>query len=86
MHFTEHRKRSLVKALTYRIISLIIDATVVFAITNRYDTTLKVIIASNTASIFIYFIHERLWNKLSFGKKAHQILPELDGLTKKTLP
>jgi uncharacterized membrane protein len=68
MPFHEHRGRSLAKAATYRLVSLISDGIIVFAITREYSITLKVVIISNIVSILLYFIHERAWNKSAFGR------------------
>ena len=69
MHeYYEHHKRSLAKTITYRILILISDGAIVFFITHRYDTTIKVILISNIASTLLYFFHERVWNKSRWGK------------------
>lgn len=67
--FTEHMQRSLVKAITFRTIILLSDGILIFAITHRYDVTLSVMFFSNFASTVLYVIHERLWNKISWGKE-----------------
>lgn len=69
MAFFEHSSRSLVKALTFRVLILISDSVIIFAITRRYDITLSVIFFSNLFSTVLYFIHERIWNKVHWGKK-----------------
>ena len=68
MAFYEHTTRSVLKAITYRFIILISDGIIIFAITHRYDTTAQVIIFSNIASTILYVVHERLWNKIHWGK------------------
>lgn len=69
VNFNEHTKRSLVKAVTFRIIILISDGIIIFSITHRYDVALAVIFFSNFASTILYFIHERVWNKIHWGKE-----------------
>lgn len=66
--FREHTTRSIVKAITYRILILCSDALIIFAITHRYDITLGVIFVSNIASTIMYFIHERAWNNVRWGR------------------
>lgn len=44
------------------------DAVIVFAITHRYDATIAVIIASNFSSTILYYLHERIWNNVHWGK------------------
>lgn len=69
--FNEHTKRSLVKAITFRILILISDGIIIFSITHRYDIALAVIFFSNFASTILYFIHERIWNKIRWGKEGN---------------
>ena len=68
MAFYEKNERSIVKAVLFRILIIISDSIIIFAITHRYDVTIGVILASNLASTVLYFIHERIWNKIHWGK------------------
>ena len=69
--FSENMKRSIMKALTFRTIVIATNAFVVFGITKRFDLTLGVVVASNALNTVIYFLHERLWNQIHWGKQ-HQ--------------
>ncbi|MBP6888799.1 MAG: DUF2061 domain-containing protein [Candidatus Pacebacteria bacterium] len=71
MKDTCHEKngRSLAKAISYRVVSIIVDLAVVFLVTKRVDLTLGVVVVSNTASIFVYYFHERAWNKIHIGRR-----------------
>lgn len=64
----EKVNRSLVKAVTFRILIICSDAIIIFAITHRYDLTLGVILFSNISSTILYFIHERVWDKVNWGR------------------
>lgn len=70
MGFKEKINRSLVKAVTFRILIIVSDMVIIFAITHRYDLTLGVIFFSNIASTLLYFFHERLWNKINWGRRS----------------
>lgn len=72
MAFHEHYKRSILKAITYRLIILVADGLIIFTVTRQYDTTLKVIVLSNIGSTILYIIHERLWNNIHWGKSRAQ--------------
>jgi len=61
-------KRSLVKAITFRSLILCSDAVVIFFITHRWDTTVGLVIATNFASTMLYFIHERIWSSIQWGR------------------
>lgn len=68
MTFHENHTRSIVKALTFRAIIILSDSLIVFLITRRFDFTFGFVAVSNVASTIIYFLHERAWNKVHWGK------------------
>ena len=61
-------KRSLLKAVTFRVLILCSDFAVIFLITHRWDTTTGLVVATNAASTTLYFLHERLWSRIQWGK------------------
>lgn len=69
MAFQENHSRSIVKALTYRGIILVSDATLIYLITGNFKLTIGFVGISNVASTFLYFVHERIWNEVHWGKK-----------------
>ncbi len=66
-HFERH-KRSIAKSITYRIVIIISDFTIVYLFTHRVDATVGVIIATNLGSAVLYYFHERVWNAFSWGR------------------
>jgi uncharacterized membrane protein len=64
----EKVSRSLIKAITFRIVVLTSDSIIIFAITHRLDVTLGVVIFSNISSSLLYFLHERFWNNIHWGR------------------
>lgn len=66
--FHENLSRSLVKAVTFRSLILITDGIIIFAITHRTDVTAGVMLFSNIASTVMYLIHERIWDRVLWGK------------------
>lgn len=66
--FYEHFHRSIIKAITFRIVILVSDGIIIFLITHRYDLTLAVVLFSNLFSTIIYILHERIWNEVHWGK------------------
>lgn len=73
MSYYEHHKRSIAKTLGFHAIIIAADAVVVFLITGKYAVTLSVIIATNLVSGLIYFLHERAWNRIHWGKSTLEI-------------
>lgn len=64
----EQHRRSIVKSVTFRVVVIISDFTVITLITHRYDLAIGLIIATNAASATLYYIHERVWNKIKWGR------------------
>ena len=63
-------KRSLVKAITFRSLILCSDAIVIFLITHRWGQTAGLVIVTNLASSTLYFVHERVWNRIQWGRET----------------
>ena len=68
MAFHENHTRSIVKALTYRALIVFSDSIIVYLVTRRYDLTLGFVAVSNIISTALYFLHERAWNNIHWGK------------------
>ena len=62
-------KRSLVKAITYRIIIIILDFTVIYFLTRRVEIAVGFMVISNIYTTLAYFLHERLWSRIRWGTK-----------------
>lgn len=61
------KKRSLVKALTYRVVIIILDFSVIYLLTRRVDVALGFMIISNIYTTVAYFVHERIWSRIRWG-------------------
>jgi uncharacterized membrane protein len=61
--------RSLAKAISYRIIIIILDFTVVYILTRRVDIAFGFMIVSNFYTTIAYYVHERIWNRIKWGRK-----------------
>ena len=60
-------KRSLVKAVTYRIVIVVLDFSVIYVLTGRTDVAIGFMVISNIYTTAAYFVHERIWNKIKWG-------------------
>lgn len=67
-HPTETLKRSLVKTISYRVIILILDFTSIYLFTGKIKVALGFMIVSNVYTTIGYFFHERIWDKIRWGK------------------
>ena len=67
-HFKESWKRSLAKTITYRIVIMVLDFSVIYILTHGVEIALGFMIISNIYTSVGYFIHERVWDKIKWGK------------------
>ena len=65
----ETRKRSILKTITYRIMGVIITSMVVFLFTKKPVLSISIGSLDTVIKIFGYYFHERIWNKINFGKE-----------------
>lgn len=65
MHAT--RKRSVVKALSYRVLIVSLDFTVIYLLTGKTEVAVGFMIVSNIYTTVGYFLHERLWARITWG-------------------
>jgi uncharacterized membrane protein len=69
MNYYERHKRSLAKMVGFHSLVIAADLGVIQAITHHTAITLSILLFSNLASGFIYFFHERLWNRIRWGRQ-----------------
>jgi uncharacterized membrane protein len=67
MNTRPSKKRSIVKAVTYRSIIVCLDFLAVYLLTGKVGTATTFMIVSNTYTTLGYFLHERAWAKISWG-------------------
>ncbi len=68
-YFKEYWTRSLAKAVTYRIIIIILDFTAVYLLTGKFEIAFWFMAISNVYTSVAYYAHERIWNGISWGRK-----------------
>jgi adenylylsulfate kinase len=65
----ESRARSIVKAVSYRILGSVTTGLIVFVITGKANLSLGIGGLDMAAKIAVYFIHERIWDRIAFGRE-----------------
>ena len=61
------RKRSVVKAITYRGIIVCLDFLVIYLLTGKVKIAAGFMIVSNLYTTIAYFVHERVWARIRWG-------------------
>jgi uncharacterized membrane protein len=64
----EKHYRSLVKALSWRATGTMDTILISYLITGQAKYAISIGFVELFTKIFLYYIHERIWNRLSFGK------------------
>ena len=62
------KRRSLAKAVCYRIICIISLSVVTYAITGDLIEMGMIVVVFQSLQMFIYYIHERVWNRVNWGR------------------
>jgi uncharacterized membrane protein len=65
----ESTTRSLFKTITYRILIVVSTFIVTYLLTGHLKLSLTITIGANIINTVLYFIHERVWNQIGWGKK-----------------
>ncbi len=61
--------RSAAKALTWRLSGSFFTGLIVFWGTGRFDLAVAISGVEIISKMVLYYVHERIWDKFSFGRK-----------------
>jgi uncharacterized membrane protein len=67
--FHEHHSRSLLKATTWFLLAFTITFITLTIINQNWKTGLIEAGAVQALKSFVYYLHERIWNKSNYGQK-----------------
>jgi uncharacterized membrane protein len=65
---TDSHQRSFLKGVTWRIVGTVDTIFLSYIITGEMITSLKIGFTEVATKIFLYYLHERLWNIIPFGR------------------
>jgi len=65
----ETHARSILKAATWRAGGLVMTVAVAWALTGRADLAASIGIADTLVKLGAFYVHERVWLKVRFGRK-----------------
>lgn len=68
----ESTRRSIAKALSWRILATLITTSIAYALTGKGEFAATIGLADTLFKFFVYFGHERLWNRIPFGREEKQ--------------
>ena len=63
------KRRSLAKSITWRLIAIAVTFIVGFVMTGSWQFVASLSLISNLINFVLYYIHERFWLKINWGRK-----------------
>ena len=76
----DSKQRSFWKAITWRLVAIVVLVAVAFITTGNIKSTSMIALCYNTIQVFMFFIHERLWNFMKWGKTKGMFI-QMTGLS-----
>lgn len=73
----DSNKRSIVKALSWRLFATLTTMIIVFVATGELTLSVGVGLVEVTIKLVLYYLHERIWNQTQWGQNKTQ-LPSAD--------
>ena len=67
--FEESARRSVIKAISWRVLATLTTALLVLVFTESMDLAVTVGLFEAVAKMALYYFHERLWNRLNIGRR-----------------
>ena len=64
----ESHTRSIAKSITYRVTGTVVTFGAAWLLTRRLDMALQIGLLDTSVKIGVFYVHERIWNRLSFGR------------------
>ena len=64
----ESNSRSIAKAISYRVLGSASTALIFFVLSHNAKLAIGAGILDSVVKIGVYFIHERIWNHIDFGR------------------
>ena len=81
------RRRSAAKSVTWRVVGIVLLGIISYAITGNWKEMTIITILFHSIRLIMYYYHERLWERVSWGKLEHPLakLPVKEKLTPEDL-
>ncbi len=70
----ESHKRSIAKSVTWRLIALTVTMLLSYIWLQEWGSSIVLSLVANGIKALLYYLHERGWNRISFGRRGE--IPE----------
>ena len=68
----EQRRRTLLKTISWRIVGFFVTTGVLYLFNRDLKQAFVIMGSADFIKIFIYYFHERAWNKVKFGRRVKE--------------
>lgn len=69
----ETHSRTVMKTVSWRIVATLTTGVIVYVFTGEILKSLGVMGVESVLKILFYYLHERVWNMVQWGKKKHPL-------------
>lgn len=66
----ESKTRAIAKALSWRAVATVTTGLIAWAVTGNLEVAASIGVLGVLFKLMEYYLHERLWNRLGFGRAA----------------
>ncbi len=73
----ERKRRSILKAISWRIIGTLDTFLISLLITGKFKFAISISGIELLTEFSLYFMHERIWTRIKFGKEKYNIEYEI---------
>lgn len=64
----ENHSRTIAKTLSWRLIGVVVTIVGLYIYKGELKSSIAVGVAINAVKMALYYAHERIWNRISFGR------------------
>lgn len=68
----ELHRRSIIKSISYRILSIAVDSVAAYFFTKNINETIGIVLIVNSYSTLLYYFHERAWAHIHWGHRKNE--------------
>ncbi len=69
----ETHTRTVLKAISWRVIASLTTMTIIYVLTREWVLTLGAGLVEASSKMLFYYLHERAWGKIGWGKQTHPL-------------
>lgn len=73
VYYIDTHKRSWIKSIVWRVIGIFMLGGIAWLFTHSWEQTSLITIIFHAIRTVLYYFHERVWERIRWGKKNHAV-------------